>query len=252
MLKMPTIAASTARSGDESSAMSLRRRLGAATRATALLALLLPLAACTPWATFPPIAGGNPLTPGIHPVPEVMAKALVYVHSKTDPTAPLVFNLPEGVQAGVWAGVATRIADLTAPTGRIDATPMRPGDRRVWSVEQVRVRGFRAEVDVVYLEQQVYQMATVHLEASPMQGFRVDFMQRWLIPSIEPVPHDPALRSEAADETGAVESQESAEPQQSAEPVDAHHEHEVEAPHGDEAHATDPVEVPDAPHALAP
>jgi hypothetical protein len=207
----------------------------------ALLVLLLPLAACTPWATFPPVAGGNPLTPGIHPVPEVMAKALVYVHGKTGPAAPLVFNLPEGTPAGVWSGVTTRIGELTAPTGRIDARPMRPGDRRVWSVEQVRVRGLRAEADVVYLEQDVYQMATVHLAASPLQAFRVEFMQRWLIPAIEPVPHDPSLPTERTDGSNATDAAEMPEAPQ-----------RDDAPHGDDAPhdagATESAEASDAPH----
>jgi hypothetical protein len=167
--------------------------------ATALLAaaLLLLQSACAALSTYPPVAGGNPLTPGLPPVPEVMAKALIYAHARTGEGEPLLFNLPEGISPGVWASVAQTINTANRPLGLAEARPMLAGDRRVWSVSQVRVRAFKAEVDVVYLDREVYQMATVHLASQPMRGYQAEYLQRWMIPIDAPSPHWPGAKPAA-------------------------------------------------------
>jgi hypothetical protein len=154
---------------------------------------LMAQAACVVHATYPPVAGGNPLTPGLPPVPEVMAKALVYAHARTGEGEELVFNLPPGISPGVWAGVRQSINTAIESLGAAAARPMEPGDARVWSISQIRIRGFAAEVDVVYLDREVYQMATVHLATEPMRSYQAEFLQRWLIPVEAPVPHWPLL-----------------------------------------------------------
>lgn len=178
--------------------------------AFAAAALLLLQGACAALATYPPVAGGTPLTPGLPPVPEVMAKALIYAHARTGEGEPLLFNLPEGISPGVWASVAQTINTANRPLGLAEARPMLADDRRVWSVSQVRVRAFKAEVDVVYLDREVYQMATVHLASQPMRGYQAEYLQRWLIPIDAPVPHWPGAKpaAPAAVEPGAAEPHE--------------------------------------------
>lgn len=209
--------------------------------------LLLPQAGCVMHATYPPVAGGNPLTPGFPPVPEVMAKALVYAHARTGEGEPLVFNLPEGISPGVWAGVRQAIDTAIEPLGASPARPMEPGDTRVWSISQVRVRGFAAEVDVVYLDREVYQMATVHLATEPMRSYQAQYLQRWLIPIEPPVPHWPLLEATAespvpAEDPAAMPAEAGSE----APPMDEAAAADAEAPPApaDEPMPSEPVEAP--------
>jgi len=160
------------------------------TNLAAALALAAALSGCASWSTFPPVAGGETLAPGLAPAPDVMGLALAYAHSKTDPEAPLVYNLPPGVSPGTWKSVKLR-------TGVKDARPMQPGDREVWSIDQVRLRGGFAEVDVVYLEKDVYQMVTVKLQSRPFEPYRPVYLQRWLVPVPTPTSNDPMLARQA-------------------------------------------------------
>ncbi len=152
--------------------------------ASALLSL--PFAGCASWSTFPPVEGRDSFAPGLAPAPDVMAKSLAYAHARTGRGEPLVFNLPPDVSAGTWGTVEIKLR----PEG---ATPMTPGDREVWSIQQVRLRGNVAEVDIVYLDQGVYQLATVHLSSKPFEPFRADYLQRWLVPVEAPIANDPRL-----------------------------------------------------------
>ena len=177
--------------------------------ATAILALAasallsLPIAGCASWSTFPPVEGRDTLSPGFAPAPDVMATSLAYAHARTGRGDPLVFNLPPDVSAGTWGTVEIKLR----PEG---ATPMTPGDREVWSIQQVRLRGNVAEVDIVYLDQGVYQLATVHLSSKPFEPFRADYLQRWLVPVEAPIANDPRLakpESAAASDEPANESE---------------------------------------------
>ena len=153
--------------------------------ATCLLASLASAGGCASWSTFPPTAGGDSIAPGLYPAPQVMSTALAYCHQRTDPSAPLVFNLPAGVSEGSWERIGLLLGG--------DARPMTTDDRNVWSIEQVRIRGNAAEVDVVHLDRGVYQLATVHLEKPSLTPWRADYLQRWWIPVATPEPNDPRL-----------------------------------------------------------
>jgi len=153
--------------------------------ATCLLASLASAGGCASWSTFPPTAGGDSIAPGLYPAPQVMSTALAYCHQRTDPSAPLVFNLPAGVSEGSWERIGLLLG--------ADARPMTTDDRNVWSIEQVRIRGNAAEVDVVHLDRGVYQLATVHLEKPSLTPWRADYLQRWWIPVATPVANDPRL-----------------------------------------------------------
>ena len=47
---------------------------------------LVIVAACAPYATYPPVAGGRSLAAGVYPIPQVMAKSLQTAYDKTAPT----------------------------------------------------------------------------------------------------------------------------------------------------------------------
>lgn len=218
----------------------------------------LPFAGCASWSTFPPVEGRDSFAPGLAPAPDVMAKSLAYAHARTGRGEPLVFNLPPDVSAGTWGTVEIKLRPEAA-------TPMKPGDREVWSIQQVRLRGNVAEVDIVYLDQGVYQLATVHLSSKPFEPFRADYLQRWLVPVETPVANDPRLpkpepaaTSEApADETDRDHQHEAAEPDatdaqpETSEPAATASEQPAEAPSDEPASSTDEPNASDEPAAAS-
>ena len=66
-------------------------RAGAASMAATVM---LFLAGCAPFATFPPDGTGPNVYPWMAPCPEVMATSLKQAHSRVAPDTPLVYNLP--------------------------------------------------------------------------------------------------------------------------------------------------------------
>ena len=163
--------------------------------------LSLPFAGCASWSTFPPVEGRDSFSPGLAPAPDVMARSLAYAHARTGRGEPLVFNLPPDVSAGTWGTVEIKLRPEAG-------VPMKPGDLAVWSIQQVRLRGNVAEVDVVYLDQGVYQLATVHLSSKPFEPFRAEYLQRWLVPVETPSANDPRLaQPEATTEESSPESE---------------------------------------------
>ena len=149
-----------------------------------LLALMLTLGGCTPYATYPPVGQGEIAVPWMHPIPQVMGKALGDTYQRTSDSfvsagtpADLVFALPEGITVGVWTrvGVDTGIENARMITAE-DVTNGTP----IWSVEQVRIRNRRAEVDVIYpTPGGAYSRATVIFEADPFKAYKVSYFQRW-------------------------------------------------------------------------
>ena len=180
--------------------------------ATCLLASLASAGGCASWSTYPPTAGGDSIAPGLYPAPQVMSTALAYCHQRTDPSAPLVYNLPAGVSEGSWDRIGMLLGG--------DARPMTTDDRNVWSIEQVRIRGNAAEVDVVYLDRGVYQLATVHLEKPSLTPWRADYLQRWWIPVATPVANDPAVTSDQSDTSDLSDPSDPSDPSDSSDPSD--------------------------------
>ncbi len=151
-----------------------------------LLSILVPLfCSCTPLATYPPVEGTHFLAPWIAPCPEVMAEGLRYAHVQTGKDEPLIFNLPPGTTMLVWKDVQKRLGD--------DAEPMSEPGQMTWTVEQVRIRGLKAEVDVGYPDGNTYQLMTVKLKSTAFGKFVPDYVQRWFIPLAEPTPNYPGL-----------------------------------------------------------
>ena len=147
-------------------------------------------AACTAMSTYPPVAGKTISTPSVSPGPEVMAGAIKEAHRITNPNSEIVFNLPAGLPENTWNRVAYLLPD--------SARAMEPGDEHVYSVQQVRISGGQAEVDVVYPEGKVYQLMTVKFNGGPLAGWSVAWAYRWRIPAQKPTPNDPLQIAEAA------------------------------------------------------
>ena len=178
-----------------------------------LASAALPVA-CTAVSTYPPTAGATRMTPSVSPGPELMASAIRETHRVRGAGEEIVFNLPAGLDAGTWRRVASQL-----PEG---SRAMRASDERAYSVQQLRLSGGTAEVDVAYPEGGVYQLMTVKLEGGPLIPWRVQWAYRWVIPTPMPIANDPMIAVEAAkaaeaervaaEQAAAAEFAESAEP----------------------------------------
>lgn len=188
---------------------------------------LVIVAACAPYATYPPVAGGRSLAAGVYPIPQVMAKSLQTAYEKTAPTLDegsgqpdLVYSLPTGIPEGVWSQVGVDTAIEGAR--QLDEASYDEGIP-FWSVEQVRVRNHRAEVDVIFPVADGFERATVILDSDPFTAFEVTFFQRWRVPVARPVFNAPG-RGEAgqdADDEEASEASASESDEPEAEAAEA-------------------------------
>jgi len=171
-----------------------------------LLSLPAMLGGCNMKAAYPQQDGWQQLDPFLDPLPQVMARALDASHAATDPSVPLVWNLPAGMQMTVWNKVSTLLGS--------GAVAMTKDGERVWSIERVRVNGSFAEVDVLWRNADgLWQLMTVHLEGAALAPYRVTYLQRWRLPEHR-VPScnnpnaggDPAASSPAATTAPAAPS----------------------------------------------
>ena len=157
-----------------------------------LLALPAMLGGCNMKAAYPQQDGWQQLDPFLDPVPQVMSRALDASHAATDPSVPLVWNLPPGMQKTVW----NKVSALLGP----GAVAMTKDGERVWSVERVRVNGSFAEVDVLWRNADgLWQLMTVHLEGAALAPYRVTYLQRWRLPEGRvPTCNNPSAAGEPA------------------------------------------------------
>jgi hypothetical protein len=162
------------------------------TRVLAALLLIVVPAACTAVSTYPPTSGSAISKPNVSPGPEVMAKAIKEAHRITGLSGPVVFNLPAGLEQSTWSRVQTLIGENATPMPRDIAA----GDEQVFSVQQLRLSGGVADVDVVYPERGVYQLMTVKLKGGPMLSWRVESAYRWVIPATAPIANAPVTQVE--------------------------------------------------------
>jgi hypothetical protein len=118
-----------------------------------------------------------------------MASGLRYAQQRLAPAGEiLVFNLPPQTAQYVWDDVALKLGEGSRPMTASDTTGM--------TLQQLRLNGSMAEVDVIYVTTEgVWQMATVHLEGAFGVEFRPSFVQRWLIPVEKPVFNPPLVGS---------------------------------------------------------
>ena len=165
---------------------------------------MLGVVACTPYATYPPTSNVEPLVPGLYPVPQVMGKSLQTAYNKTSGTVlegeevpNLIYSLPSGISEGNWKQVGNLI-DVEG------ARALTEDDYRrgmpFWSVEQVRIRNQRAEVDVIFPTSDGFERATVILESDPFTAFEVKFFQRWRVPVEKPAFTYPSNKAPEAPE----------------------------------------------------
>lgn len=165
------------------------------TRVLASLLLLSSVAlfstACASVSTYPPTAGKTMSKPNVSPGPEIMAGAVKEAYRVSGATGPIVFNLPAGLETTTW----DRVAKLL-PEG---AVAMTAGAENAFSVQQTRISGGVAEVDVVYPERGVYQLMTVKFKGGALIPWRVEWAYRWVIPANAPLanaPHVPLANGE--------------------------------------------------------
>jgi hypothetical protein len=184
-------------------------------RVLAAVLLVSVPAGCTAVSTYPPTAGTTKMTPTVAPGPELMAAAIKEASRVTNGKQPIVFNLPAGLDNGTWRRIAGLLPD--------GARPMRAGDEAVYSVQQLRLSGGTAEVDVTYPERGVYQLMTVKFEGGPVIPWRVQWAYRWVIPATAPVANDPAIAVASAEADRAAAEKAAAEQaatEQAAAPTD--------------------------------
>jgi len=150
--------------------------------ASATLVMALPMAGCSAAMTYPEYPGAPKADPSMPPLPDLMADSITFVHGRMCAGSEVIFDLPPNTPKQVWRGVAKRIG-----TGRV----MREGDTGVLYVRQVRLSGGRAEVDVVYPADGIYQLATVHFTGATGQPFYPKMLQLWLVPTDSPICNTP-------------------------------------------------------------
>ena len=153
------------------------------------LIILLICASCTPIATYPPIENKtveNYSKNVNEPVITILATAFQYAFEHFGGMDTIVFNLPKGMSATAYTRVAQKLDD---------ALPMAEPGQPAYHVVELRVRGFHADIDMFFPSASgTYEMATIHLEASLIDKWRVTRDRVWLVPVQEiPAPNDPAL-----------------------------------------------------------
>lgn len=113
----------------------------------------------------------------------------------------IAFNLPAGLAESTWR----RVGELLGEGAR----PMTVADDRAYSVQQLRIDGGVAEVDVVYPDRGVYQLMTVRLRGGAFADWKVLSAYRWVTPCAGPVPNAPVgvmVRAEAPDAPASGET----------------------------------------------
>ena len=165
-----------------------------AVRAAAAVGVVIFVAGCTPAMTYPEYPGAPKADPSMQPMPSLMADGLKFARQRISPTSELVIDLPPNTPKQVWRQVLNSCAPCR---------PMTPSDKIAWSVRQVRLTGGKAEVDVVYPTDGIYQLATVHFTGATGQPFYPDYLKLWFVPTQAPVCNTPEVV--ISDPTGANE-----------------------------------------------
>ena len=172
------------------------RALRVTTIASSALLAVLFAGGCTSSLIYPPTAGKALARPDVSPCPELMSDAMFVVARTNKNTTEecVIFNLPTGVQSTVWNKVQTRLGSRAAQPVRA----MTASDTVAFSVEQIRLNGGKAEVDVLYVDRGVWQLATVHFTGGAFASYASDGISRWVIPANAPTANDPRPAEAAA------------------------------------------------------
>ena len=168
--------------------------------------LIVSVTACTQVATYPPLPGSIGASPSMQPMPQVMVTSLMSMRHRSLIDGEFVFNLPEGLSSSMWKYVQKKLAPDARPLGMEDLVDRTP----VFSIRQIRIRGRKAEVDIVSRLDREWKLSTVHLSAEGIGPFHVDFIQPWAIQVDPPVPNDPSIAAPAGGSTDEVSAEEEA------------------------------------------
>lgn len=156
--------------------MLLMMRLAGSLSVLALVILALP--ACNaPYVNIPAqtgdVASANPNTSSVR---DVTVASFERVLEARDVPMPVRIELPPGSDSLTYAGVAARL-------GKYDV--LTPADEEVEPasylvLEQVRIRGWNAEVDVRRpVAGGAQQTVTIYLRRSPFTGWTVEYTRPW-------------------------------------------------------------------------
>lgn len=145
-------------------------------RLLAILTLVIAIAGCAPWSSYPPIeTGGSILNPRFEPVPTLLSKSIRYVHQNYGTAGAYTFALPVGMAESLPITLANRLGSDASFTQNPAAASYR--------VIQVRARGSEGEVDMTYRRADGQeQLVTVSLEKPlPLEPYRVVHAKSWRI-----------------------------------------------------------------------
>jgi len=150
-----------------------------------LIVLIASLASCSPIATYPPIEVDSAVTfsnSTYEPIPTVLVTSIEHARDHLGGVGAVVYNLPEGMTSETYGIVTSRIEN---------SRHMQNAEELAYHITQLRVRGLRAEADVVYpVGGGKYKTATVYLTKSMVDPWTVERTRVWAIPvSIVPAPN---------------------------------------------------------------
>lgn len=144
------------------------------------------LTGCAPWATYPKVERSVTIAePRVPPLPELMARAVAvayaleheaYAEAEELPATP--FNLPVGTPLSVWETVTGRLGE---------AYPATEAAADVIHVQQIRLRGTQAEVDVIRQPRGgTPVLTTISFRRELLRGWYVERTRDWRIPTDVP------------------------------------------------------------------
>lgn len=168
---------------------------------SAVIATLITITGCAPWASYPPVETTASLArPSFEPFPTLMGRAAAYGHDTWGTIDEgIVFNLPPDTPASVYETVTKRIN--YAYSGKPNAPSVRPmqeGDPQAYHITSVRVRGTDAEVDLIYPRADgIPELVTIQFSKRFAGGYDVERIRPWRIRIDAPMAtYDDALRRE--------------------------------------------------------
>ncbi len=178
------------------------------------IALLALMASCAPYNTYPRVEHiGSKHDIGHEPMSTLVVESLRYADESYGLDEELIINLPEGTPAEIYEVFIERIG-----RGR----PMIDASESALTIKEIRTRGLKGEVDVIYpTGQGKYALATIFFDRGLLNDYAVVNARRWRIPTAQPKPSYPAaLRYqrieeglEPVDQNVAVESNAPKSPQ---------------------------------------
>jgi hypothetical protein len=142
-------------------------------------------AGCSPWSTYPPVETSmaqRMSKPTFEPVPTVMTVAVQYAKDHFMQGHDFAINLPEGTPADVYEKVFHKLG-----FGR----PMVMPNEAALHIQEVRTRGFNAQVDVIYPRTDgLNQMATLTMSRGALDKYKVTDVRIWQSRNLQlPAPH---------------------------------------------------------------